>query len=65
MIDRGHALPLSRQADVLNLSRGSLYYKAVPVCDADLELMREIDVLHTDRPFCGARMLRDILRRKG
>ena len=27
--------------------------------------MREIDVLHTDRPFAGARMLRDILRRKG
>ena len=65
MIDRDHALPLSRQADVLDLSRGSLYYKAVPVSDADLELMREIDVLHTDRPFAGARMLRGILRRKG
>ena len=31
MIDRSHALPLTRQADVLGLSRGSLYYKAAPV----------------------------------
>ncbi len=65
MIDRSHALPLTRQADVLGLSRGSLYYKAAPVSDADLELMREMDILHTDLPFCGARMLRGILRRKG
>jgi putative transposase len=56
MIDRDHALPLSRQADVLDLSRGSIYYKAVPIPDADLELMREIDILHTDYPFAGSRM---------
>jgi putative transposase len=33
MIDRGHDLPLIRQADLLGLSRGSLYYRprAVPV----------------------------------
>jgi putative transposase len=65
MIDRDHALPLSRQAEVLNLSRGSLYYKPLPTSDADLELMREMDVLHTDHPFAGARMLRGLLRRKG
>jgi putative transposase len=65
MIDRDHALPLSRQANVLNLSRGSLYYTPVKTSDADLELMREMDMLHTDRPFAGAWMLRGLLRRKG
>jgi putative transposase len=62
MIDRDHALPLSRQAELLNLSRGSLYYTPVPISEADLELMREIDRLHTEHPFAGARMLRDMLR---
>jgi putative transposase len=64
MIDRDHALPLSHQAELLNLSRSSLYYVPVPVSAGDLELMREIDRLHTDYPFAGARMLRDMLRNK-
>ncbi len=65
MIDRGHALPLSHQAALLDLSRSGLYYEPVPISVADLELMREIDRLHTDYPFAGARMLRDMLRLKG
>src|SRR6516165_8203312 len=36
MIDRDHDLPLTRQAAVLNISRGSLYYKPRPVSAADL-----------------------------
>ena len=31
MIDRGHRLPLSRQAEMLGISRGSLYYDPCPV----------------------------------
>jgi len=65
MIDRDHALPLSRQAGLLDLSRSSLYYVPVPIGDLDLEIMREIDRLHTEHPFCGTRMLRDLLRMKG
>jgi putative transposase len=65
MIDRDHALPLARQAELLKLSRSSLYYQPTPISLADLELMREIDRLHTDYPFAGARMLRDMLRNKG
>ena len=48
MIDRDHALPLAHQAQMLELSRSSLYYVPVPISQADLDLMREIDVLHTD-----------------
>lgn len=65
MIDRDHALPLAHQAQMLELSRSSLYYVPVPISQADLDLMREIDVLHTDYPFAGARMLRGMLRNKG
>ena len=65
MIDRGHALPLSRQAVLLRLSRSSLYYASQPVPEAELAIMRRIDILHLDYPFAGSRMLRDLLRGEG
>jgi hypothetical protein len=65
MIDRDHALPLAHQAQLLELSRGSLYYMPVPISQADLALMSLIGRLHTDYPFAGARMLRDMLRLRG
>ncbi len=65
MIDRDHALPLGRQAALLKLSRGSVYYQARPVSAADLVVMRRIDELHLDYPFAGSRMLRDLLRGEG
>ena len=42
MIDRTHDLPIYRQAKVLNLSRGAVYYKPRPVSPEDLALMRRI-----------------------
>jgi putative transposase len=65
MIDRGHQLPLTRQAAMLGISRGSLYYSACPVPAAELAIMRRIDELHLDYPFAGSRMLRDLLRGEG
>lgn len=65
MIDRDHGLPISRQAELLQVARSSVYYAPVPISKEDLELMREIDRLHTDHPFAGARMLRDMLRLRG
>src|SRR4051794_34685045 len=65
MIDRSHRLPLTRQAELLRLSRGSLYYRPCPVSAADLAIMRRIDELHLDYPFAGSRMLRDLLRGEG
>jgi len=50
VIDREHDLSLVRQAEVLDLSRISLYYVAKQPSDVDLELMREIDRLHLERP---------------
>jgi putative transposase len=65
MIDRTHDLPISRQAKALNISRGAVYYKPRSVSPEDLRLMRRIDELHLERPFAGARMLRDFLEREG
>jgi len=65
MIDRSHDLPVTRQAQVLKLSRSSVYYQARPVSAADLAIMRRIDELHLDYPFAGSRMLRDLLRGEG
>jgi putative transposase len=65
MIDREHALPIKRQAELLNISRGTVYYHPEPVSQADLQLMRRIDELHLEHPFAGARMLRDMLAHDG
>ena len=62
MIDRSHSLPITHQAQIVNISRGSVYYESEPASDADLKLMRRIDELHLELPFAGARMLRDLLR---
>ena len=65
MIDHEHRLSLSRQARLLGMSRGSVYYQRRPAAVADLALMRRIDALHLDYPFAGSRMLRDLLRQEG
>jgi len=65
MIDRTHPLPITRQAAALGISRGSVYYIPRPVADADLALMRQLDALHLDFPYAGARLLRRLLRRAG
>ena len=65
MIDRNHTLPIKRQAKLLSIGRSTVYYRPRPVSDADLEVMRRIDLIHLAHPTAGARMLRDMLRREG
>jgi len=65
MIRPDHDLPIKRQAELLRISRSSVYYRPRPVSEADLAIMRQIDALHLEYPFAGARMLRDILKAKG
>ena len=62
MIDRTHPLSITRQAEALGISRGAVYYAPRPMAALDLALMRQIDILHLDFPFAGARMLRRLLR---
>ena len=65
MIDREHDLAITKQAEALNISRGSVYYLPRPVSAADLALMRRIDELHLELPFAGSRMLRGLLAAEG
>jgi putative transposase len=65
MIDRGHELPIAKQAQALGISRGSVYYLPRPVPAADLAVMRRMDELHLELPFAGSRMLRDLLNQEG
>ena len=65
MIDRSHPLSVKRQAELLNISRGAVYYLPKPTSQRDLVLMDAIDRLHLDFPFMGSRQLRSALRRQG
>jgi len=58
MIDREHKVSITRQDELVGISRGSVYYQPRPVSSADLALMRRIDELHLEFPFMGARALR-------
>ena len=65
MIDREHDLPVTRQAQALNLSRSTVYYLPRPVSAADLVIMRRLDELHLEFPFAGSRMSRAMLAIEG
>jgi len=65
MIDRMHSLPVTRQCQLLDLNRSSVYYQPVGVSDEDLRLMRLIDEIHLNRPFYGSRRVRDNLEDLG
>ena len=65
MIDRDHALSVTKQAEAAGLARSTVYYLPRPVPATDLELMRQIDRLHLEFPFAGARMLRRLLAANG
>ena len=65
MIDQTHELSISRQAELLEISRSSVYYLPQPTPESALRQMRRIDELHMEHPFAGARMLRDMLKLDG
>ena len=65
MIDRTHSLPVTRQCQLLDLNRSSVYYQPTGVSDEDLRLMRRIDEMHLKRPFYGSRRIRDWLHDEG
>ncbi len=65
MIERGSGLAVKRQAQLLGLSRSSVYYTPRAVSERDLVLMRRLDELHLELPFYGSRKLADQLWREG
>jgi putative transposase len=65
MIDRGAKVPVTRQAELLGLSRSNVYYVPRPLPERDLVLMRRIDEIHLESPFFGSRKILDQLKRDG
>jgi putative transposase len=65
MIERDGEISVKRQAQLLDLSRSSVYYVPRPLPERDLRLMRRLDELHLKWPFYGARKLARELQRDG
>jgi len=58
-------LPLSTQAELLGLSRSSLYYKPYGPSEKEIRIKHRIDEIYTQYPFYGSRRIRQQLRREG
>jgi putative transposase len=58
-------LPLRLQAELLSLSRSSLYYQPVPPSAAEVALKHRIDEIYTAWPFYGSRRITVQLQREG
>jgi len=66
MIDPHHpTIPVSRQCQLLDLARSSLYYRPRGPSEEDLALMRLIDEHYTATPFYGSRRMAAVLARAG
>lgn len=66
MIDSNHPeLSVSRQCELLGLSRSSFYYQPAVETPENLELMRLIDRQYTERPYFGSRRMTVWLQGQG
>ena len=66
MTDRAHPqVSLSRQCDLLDISRASVYYRPVPTRAADLELMALMDRQYLKTPFYGSRRMKGLVTATG
>ena len=65
-LDREHPdLSIRRQCRMLTLARSGVYRAPPPANDNELEAMRRIDALFTERPFFGARRIARTLSADG
>ena len=66
MIEReGAELTLSEQADLLSISRSSLYYTPRPPDAREVAIKHRIDAIYTEFPFYGARRMSHTLSEEG
>lgn len=56
-IDKSIDLPIAVQAELLGISRASIYYQEVEISQEEIDLMNEIDAIYTDCPFYGSRKI--------
>jgi putative transposase len=65
MIEQPNPLSLTRQCELLGLSRAALYYRPVEVSGYELELMALIDRQYLRTPFYGSRRMTAWLQTQG
>jgi putative transposase len=66
MIERGRPdVSITRQCQLVHVSRSSVYYVAKPVSAEELELRRRIDEIYLEHPFMGSRQIVRMLARNG
>lgn len=66
MVERGEAdFSLKEQADLLSLSRSSLYYTPRSPSPQEVEVKHRIDTIYTECPFYGSRRIAVTLRNEG
>lgn len=63
LVDRPSDIPLTDQADLLSLSRRSLYYQPVGPAPAEVAIKHAIDQIYTDQPSYGSRRIAVVLER--
>jgi putative transposase len=62
LVDASHeSISISRQCELLGISRSGYYYRPAAISEDDLQRMRIMDETFTKWPFYGSRRLRDEL----
>jgi putative transposase len=65
MIKPNADLSISRQSQLLSVSRSSLYYRPRPDSAEELDLLKRLDELFTENPMYGSRRMQVVLKREG
>jgi len=65
MIKPNADLPISRQSQLLSVSRSSLYYRSKPDSDEEIDLLKRLDEIFTENPMYGSRRMQVVLERAG
>ena len=66
MLERsGSDLTLAEQADLISVSRSSLYYVPRAPSEWEVHIKHRIDVIYTDLPFYGSRRITNALQEEG
>ena len=64
-ISKGEKISVSRQCELLGLSRSSYYYRGRGESTENLELMQRIDQIYLKKPYYGSRRMAEALRQEG
>ena len=64
MVDLKSIMPINKQCDLLDISRGYFYYHPVELSAEDLKIMEKIDELYTENPTRGTRRLSKALKKR-